>query len=205
MKHRRRLFLVSILVAIVLGIATAHITLLPLVDYLGIAGGEGKIRNGPWITDLRKGTDDQGFVQRAIIAKIGVGNLTKEESLVWNTFDDSNGERLHSSNDYTVHFPGPMPVEDIGFWSLTLYDKTHYLAANPINRYSLGSRDELKRNPDGSFTILVSSDMPADTSNWLPAPRDDFFTLNVRCYVPTLSMLDDPQGVHMPVVQRLLK
>ncbi len=191
------------LLAIVVGLLGARFTLLPLVDYLAASSGEGEIRNGPWVTGLKKGAKDQSFVQKAIIAKIGIGNLTKEESLVWNTFDDSDGVRLNSRFDYEVRFPGPMPVQDIGFWSLTLYNKEYFLAENPINRFSIGSKDFLKSNADGSFTISVSSKKPADTTNWLPAPENDFFALNIRCYIPKSTMLDDPRGVLMPEIHRI--
>lgn len=191
------------LLALVIGLAGSRFTLLPLVDYLGVSSGEGEIHNGPWVTGLKKGAKGQNFVQKAIIAKIGIGNLTKEESLVWNAFEDTVGTRLHSKNDYEVRFPGPMPVEKIGFWSLTLYNKEYFLAKNPINRYSLGSKDVLKKNVDGTFTIRVSSRKPADTTNWLPAPANDFFTLNVRCYIPKPVMIDDPEGVPMPVIHQL--
>ncbi|MBI9082392.1 MAG: DUF1214 domain-containing protein [Desulfobacterales bacterium] len=192
------------LLAVVVGLAGSRFTLLPLVDYLGVSSGEGEIRNGPWVTGLKKGAKDQNFIQKAIISKIGIGNLTKEESLVWNAFNDSEGQRLHSGRDYEVHFPGPMPVENTGFWSLTLYNKDYFLAENPIGRYALGSKDPLKTGPDGSFTVLVSSRKPTDTTNWLPAPTNDFFTLNVRCYIPKPAMLDDPTGVSMPVIRRIL-
>jgi len=189
--------------ALMLGLIGSYFTLLPLVDFLGVSSGEGEIHNGPWVTGLKKGSKDQNFIQKAIISKIGIGNLTKEESLVWNAFDDSDGERLHSMNDYEVLFQGPMPVQPIGFWSLTLYNKDYFLAENPINRFALGSKDQLQMNSSNSFTILVSSEKPADTTNWLPAPHNELFTLNIRCYIPKPAMLDNPNTVLMPEIRRV--
>lgn len=189
--------------AVIIGLVGSRFTLLPVVDYLGVSSGEGEIHNGPWVTGLKKGAKDQSFIQKAIISKIGIGNLTKEESLVWNAFNDSSGQRLHSENDYEVFFPGPLPVKDTGFWSLTLYNKDYFLTKNPINRYSLGCKDSLKKNEDGSFKILVSSRKPKDATNWLPAPESDFFTLNVRCYIPKDNMIRDPKNVPMPVIRRI--
>jgi len=51
-----------------------------------------------------------------------------------------------------------------GFWSLTMYSsETWYTVPNPINRYCLGSDNQLKTNADGSFTIYVQKDSPART------------------------------------------
>jgi hypothetical protein len=50
-----------------------------------------------------------------------------------------------------------------------------YLVANPIDRYSIGDRTPgLRRDSDGSLTILIQHEQPADTSNWLPAPAAPF-------------------------------
>lgn len=202
-KKRRGPMIWVYLLILVVGAAGSRLTLLPLVDSLGVASGEGEIRNGPWVTGLKKGAADQNFVQKAIISKIGIGNLTKEESLVWNAFEDSSGRRLHSEHEYEVYFTGSMPVEKTGFWSLTLYNKEYFLARNAMGRYALGSKDRLDKGPDGSFVIRVSSRQPKDGTNWLPAPENEFFSLNVRCYIPRSEMLDDPQGVAMPQIRRV--
>jgi len=53
---------------------------------------------------------------------------------------------------------------------------TRFTAANPINRYSLGSDDKLTRDADGSFTLYVQRDNPGPDkqANWLPAPSGPF-------------------------------
>jgi hypothetical protein len=61
---------------------------------------------------------------------------------------------------------------------------------NDFGRYSTGSTtDGLKKNPDGSLTILIQHDKPADTSNWLFAPLANF-NLNMRLYGPETPILD---------------
>ena len=48
-----------------------------------------------------------------------------------------------------------------GFWSLTTYDSvTDLTVPNPINRYALGSDNDLKKNADGSITIYLQHDNP---------------------------------------------
>jgi hypothetical protein len=57
--------------------------------------------------------------------------------------------------------------------------------ANPINRYSISARQNLKQNDDGSVDLYIQHASPgADKeSNWLPAPADKF-VLMLRLYWP---------------------
>ena len=91
-----------------------------------------------------------------------------------------------------------------GFWSLTMYDQDYFFVANPINRYSISERQDLKANADGSIDILIQHESPgADKeSNWLPAPKDRF-VLMMRLYWPdegSPSILDGSWRI--PAVKR---
>ena len=71
-----------------------------------------------------------------------------------------------------------------GFWSLTLYNDKHLFNPNPLNRYSLGTKNKnLKRNADGSLTLYVGAASPGQDkeTNWLPAPAGTF-SLYIRAY-----------------------
>jgi hypothetical protein len=61
----------------------------------------------------------------------------------------------------------------MAFWSVTMYDAEGFQAANPIDRFAIGDRDQLTYNADGSLNLYLQHDSPgADKeSNWLPAPR----------------------------------
>ena len=80
-----------------------------------------------------------------------------------------------------------------GFWSLSIYNQHHFFVANEINRFSVGTKNkDLVSNADGSLTIYVQADEPADPSmrsNWLPAPTGEF-SLYVRAYGPEPEVLD---------------
>ena len=56
---------------------------------------------------------------------------------------------------------------------------------NPLNRYSISARQNLKTNPDGSTDLYIQKDARARNkeSNWLPAPPGDFI-LMMRLYWP---------------------
>src|SRR5262249_32766302 len=48
-----------------------------------------------------------------------------------------------------------------GFWSLTLYDEEHFFYPNPLNRYSLGTKNKnLKYEADGSLVLYVGAKSP---------------------------------------------
>ena len=56
---------------------------------------------------------------------------------------------------------------------------------NPLNRYSISARQNLKTNADGSVDLYIQNQSPgADKeSNWLPAPAGKFI-LMLRMYWP---------------------
>lgn len=75
-----------------------------------------------------------------------------------------------------------------GFWSLTMYDEDYFFVANPINRYSISPRQDLKANEDCSVDILIQHESPGKDkeANWLPAPSGRF-VLMPRLYWPDES------------------
>ena len=71
-----------------------------------------------------------------------------------------------------------------------MYGPDMLFVKNDFGRYSIGSTtDGLKPDADGSLTLLIQKDQPADTSNWLPAPAGPF-NLTLRLFGPKASVLD---------------
>jgi hypothetical protein len=66
-----------------------------------------------------------------------------------------------------------------------MYDENYFFVANPINRYSISARQNLKQNADGSVDLYIQHESPgaAKESNWLPAPAGKF-VLMLRMYWP---------------------
>ncbi len=64
-----------------------------------------------------------------------------------------------------------------------MYDANYFFVANPINRYSISARQNLKANADGSVDLYIQNQSPgaANESNWLPAPKGKFI-LMLRMY-----------------------
>jgi hypothetical protein len=74
------------------------------------------------------------------------------------------------------------------FWSLTVLSKPQYmLVANPAHKYAVNSYTDLRFAADGSLTLFLAADRPADApeANWLPVPGDQEFTATLRLYLPT--------------------
>jgi len=77
-----------------------------------------------------------------------------------------------------------MPPVD-GFWSLTMYDAAYFFVPNPLNRYTVSSRNKFAPNADGSVDLYLQADSPgkAKEANWLPAPKAKFVPM-MRLYWP---------------------
>ena len=97
-----------------------------------------------------------------------------------------------ASNLYAVTFAKGQVPPVKGFWSLTLYNDQHLFNANPLKRYSLGTKNKtLKNNADGSLTLYAGATSPGKDkeTNWLPAPAGTF-SLYIRAYWAEKTMLD---------------
>ncbi len=103
----------------------------------------------------------------------------------------ANGMPLNGDNDYVLHFSREELPPVNAFWSVTMYDKDGFQAANPINRFAIGDRDALQYNADGSLDIYIQHDRPGPNRepNWLPAPRSPL-GVTMRLYAPKQPVLD---------------
>jgi hypothetical protein len=132
------------------------------------------------------GTD---YLDRAVVAAIGLGANTARKALYMTTDRDSAKRSLNGRHVYKLRFkPGRLPPV-LQFWSLTLYDQRILFYPNALNRYAIGDRTAgLKRDAHGGLTIIVSHRDPggAERSNWLPAPAGGF-SLYLRLYEPRPS------------------
>jgi hypothetical protein len=146
-----------------------------------------------WSTISNESAFGTDYFTRTAVAKSNILVNSPIETKYFYQDLDASGARLNNSNRYTVTFAkdGTPPVN--GFWSLSIYNEHHFFVANPINRFSVGTKNkDLKLNPDGSLTIYVQAESPTDPvqrANWLPAPAGDF-SLYVRAYWPKAEILD---------------
>ena len=136
---------------------------------------------------------------RAIVAAVGLGANTPEEAIYPTGITDAGGALYDGANSYRLTFPPGQEPPAKYFWSITMYDASGYLVANPANVYSLGpSHPPLVRQADGSIVIAIQNAAPTEPDvNWLPAPTTGF-RLALRLYGPSQAALTGewlPPGV----------
>jgi hypothetical protein len=150
-----------------------------------------RVTNG-WVMN----TDTMGvygnyYLKRAIVAMVGLGANQPEDAIYPLNVSDRDGEPLDGANDYVLHFAQAdlPPVE--AFWSVTMYDADGFQADNPINRFAIGDRDELRYNADGSLDLYLQHEHPGEDkeANWLPAPLGPL-GVTMRLYAPKPQVLD---------------
>ena len=165
-----------------------------------LIAGKGTVRNGSWMTRLDLARSNTPPLIRAYIVRIGIAANQAEEALYWNAYTDNMDRLLDGSHSYNVHFKARPPVQDTGFWSLTVYDKDSYLVPNKEKRYAVGDRSPITKSRDRSFIIHISSHKPNNTNNWLPCPSSGAFSLTLRMYVPLEDALKRAEAISMPEI-----
>jgi hypothetical protein len=147
------------------------------------------------------GSYGKDYLRRARTANFALGINRPEDAVFPLSTSDADGRQLSGSSRYGLRFePGALPPVD-GIWSLAVYDMDQLFVSNSLDRYALGSRDELVPASDGSLEIVVQHQPPAGSqANWLPAPEDDF-CLMLHLYSPGKSVLDGTWTA--PPIQRI--
>lgn len=138
-----------------------------------------------WAFTTKTGIYGTDYLMRALITAIGLGANRPQDAVYPTSKADAEGRKYNGANKYVMNFPkGHLPPVE-GFWSLTMYDSGYFFVNNPLNRYSVSARQNLKTNPDGSTDLYIQKDSPGKDkeSNWLPAPSGDFI-LMMRLYWP---------------------
>jgi len=165
----------------------------------------GKTVNGwqlsPVLTDYF-GTD---YLFRAAIGYQAMFVNTPIEAYYPGVFVDSDGNNLDGSKGkYTLTFAKGKTPPVGAFWSTTMYDqKKRLMVENSINRYKIGSADNMAINKDGSITIYIQAESPGKKleSNWLPAPKAPFYML-FRMYQPDIEILNGQYDLPGVVLQK---
>lgn len=102
------------------------------------------------------------------------------------SYADSDSEKYDSIKNYVLHFNKEEIPQVNALWSVSLYNNSGFFPKKAVKRFSLGSKDSLKFNKDGSLDIYIQKNSPGKDkeSNWLPSPSEGEFGLVLRCYWP---------------------
>ncbi|WP_294951119.1 DUF1254 domain-containing protein [Sulfurovum sp.] len=150
----------------------------------------GSIVNGWQILTKSVGVYGIDYLQRATTAFYGLGANPYYWAFYPLNVTDKNGKVPTGDKKYVIHFDKEPPVD--AFWSVTIYDKDGFPIDNPMNRYAIGDRDNLKFNADGSVDIYIQNTSPGKEkeSNWLPSSAKGVISLVIRMYGPKQVAID---------------
>ena len=145
-----------------------------------------------WVISKPTGVYGTAYLQRATITFFGLGANLPQDAVYPVSEFTAQGAPYSGANKYVLHFAKDELPPVKAFWSLTMYNAGYFFVANPLNRYTLSQRDQLKFNSDGSLDLYLQADSPGPEreSNWLPAPKDKF-VLMLRLYWPE----EDPPSI----------
>lgn len=143
-----------------------------------------KDENG-WGFTTKAGIYGTDYLMRALVTAIGLGANQPQDAVYPTSLKDAEGRKYSGANKYVMKFPKGQLPPALGFWSVTMYDANYFFVNNPLNRYSISARQNLKSNPDGSTDLYIQNESPGKDkeSNWLPSPSGDF-VLMMRLYWP---------------------
>ena len=162
---------------------------LPRAALAVIAHGKaslGEIVDG-WIISKGLGRYGTDYLKRAMVAAFGWPANLEQDAVYPYTETDSSGAPLTGANKYTLTFAKDRTPPVNGFWSITMYeiDQGWWFVPNPLNKFTVSPRDDLKYNADGSLTLYFQNESPGKDkeANWLPAPKGAFLPM-LRMYWP---------------------
>lgn len=138
-----------------------------------------------WIFTTKTGLYGTDYLQRAFITAIGLGANRPQDAVYPTSEVDAEGKPYSGAHKYVMHFPRGQTPPVNGFWSLTMYNGDYFFVDNPLNKYTVSPRDDLRFNSDGSLDIYIQHESPGKDkeANWLPAPPGKFI-LMMRLYWP---------------------
>jgi hypothetical protein len=152
----------------------------------------GRVSNGWSMNTDSIGAYGIYYMKRAIVALLGLGANQPDDAIYPLNLTDADGKPLVGEHKYVLHF-GKDEIPPVNaFWSVTMYDEAGFQVANPINRFAIGDRDDLKFNPDGSLDLYIQNENPGSDkeSNWLPSPAKGTLGVTMRLYAPRAEALD---------------
>ena len=116
------------------------------------------------------------YIKRAVVAAYGWPANLQLDAVYPYTTTDSTGKTLTGANKYTLTFAQGRTPPVNGFWSITMYEVESdgwWFVPNPLNKFTVSERNNLKYNADGSVTLYFQNESPGKDkeANWLPAPK----------------------------------
>ncbi len=110
------------------------------------------------------GTD---YLMRALVTAIGLGANRPQDAVYPTPSQEGCGwpclQWREQVRDAVSQRATCLPLKASG--RSTMYDSGYFFVNNPLNRYSISARQDLKENPDGSTDLYIQKDSRAKTRN----------------------------------------
>jgi hypothetical protein len=166
----------------------------------------GVVNKNGWRIFKTTGIYGVDYLDRAFITAVGLGANRPQDAVYPTSEEDGDGKPYDGANRYVMHFPKGQTPPARGFWSLTMYNADYFFVENPLNRYTVSPRNDLKYNDDGSLDLYIQKDSPGkeQESNWLPAPSGKF-VLMLRLYWPQETPPSVIDGTWTPPAVRIAR
>lgn len=182
-------FLFSVLIALVVGIGSAYLS-------LNRGSPFNALESGVWIAHPHAGTVSSDPYSTAIFARTGRVPLGSGEGIAFYAAFDSSGRALNPQCDYRIY--GKAPTTRL--WTITALNNALELLATDAGRASLHSQGILM-NDTGGFAIQVSP--IARPGNWLPTGGHNGLVFSMRLYDTPYTTGAGLNAPTMPTVERV--
>lgn len=159
--------------------------------------GSAKLAVGSWQSDPLVGAKAANPWLRARIARVGLLALSKEETLYFDRYVDSNAAALDARCTYIIK-GGQLPAR---WWSITAYDNQQFLPRNTDGASSIDATRALAGGATG-WTGIISPDMPSDGALWLSSKAAGKFSLTLRLYKPTSTDPSELAKIQFPEIEK---
>lgn len=120
--------------------------------------------------------------------------LNRSETVYFTAWQDDTGAALRETCRYRVSGTD-LPAR---WWSLTLYGEDDFLPANGDDALAL-TRTDLR---DGAWSLLAGPAAEPGEA-WLSTRNAGDFSITLRLYHPDTIVLEAPQSLTLPAIERL--
>lgn len=186
----------------VIGAATALLVGLVLGGGSAIwALGQGQLIGGfsvnGWLGNRLVGSSAADPYTRAIVAKVGILALSREETIYFTRYKDDAGERFREACTYKITGQ-KLPAR---WWTITIYAQDDFL---PVNGQDADSLDgaALISGPNATYEAIVRTER-GEAAHWISSKNAGAFVLGVRMYNPDPKLRDNPAGIPLPNVVKV--
>lgn len=159
----------------------------------------GRVDAGGWTTSTRIGAPAADPWTRALIARIGLMALNRDEAIYYFRDTDDDGRRLDERCAYRLTGVD-LPAR---WWSVTLYAEDEFLARNDDDAHSLqgSALIAVAENEGQVWRADVGPERKGDEP-WLSTRAAGRFKLTLRLYHPAALLRENPAALPAPAVER---